>query len=85
MRLSKNRKAVVAKMAPGTKYGLLPAMELVKDMTYTKFDASVDMDIRLGVDPRKANENVRGVHGAHQARVGSLYARQGGRGQGGRG
>ena len=82
MRLSKNRKAVVAKMAPGTKYGLLPAMELVKDMTYTKFDASVDMDIRLGVDPRKANENVRG---AHQARVGSLYARQGGRGQGGRG
>lgn len=61
MRLSKNRKAVVAKMAPGIKYGLLPAMELVKDMTYTKFDASVDMDIRLGVDPRKANENVRGV------------------------
>lgn len=61
MRVSKNRKAVTTKVERGSKYGLQPAMELVKAMTYTKFDASVDMDIRLGVDPRKANENVRGV------------------------
>lgn len=42
-------------------YSLVEAVELVKKMTYTKFDASVDIDMRLGVDPRKANEAIRGV------------------------
>ncbi len=61
MKISKKRKAALA-LFDGTKsYSLLEAAELVKKMTYTKFDASVDIDVRLGVDPRKATEMVRGV------------------------
>ena len=60
-KLTKKQKAVEGKIEPGKFYTLDEAAQLVKDMTFTKFDASVDMDIRLGVDPRKANQMVRGV------------------------
>ena len=60
-KLTKKQKAVEGKIEPGKFYTLDEAAQLVKDITFTKFDASVDMDIRLGVDPRKANQMVRGV------------------------
>ncbi len=60
-KLSKNRKASLVKYEVNKAYTLVDASKLVKDITTTKFDASVDMDIRLGVDPRKANQMVRGV------------------------
>ena len=60
-KISKNRKKVLEKLEPGKKYTLSEAASLVKDITTTKFDASVDLDVRLGVDPRKANQMVRGV------------------------
>ena len=60
-KLTKNQKVAVAKVEPGKQYKLLDACGLVKDVTYTKFDASVDLAVRLGVDPRKANQMVRGV------------------------
>lgn len=60
-RLTKNRKKAFEKIEPGRMYKLSEAAQLVKDVTSTSFDASVDMDIRLGVDPRKANQMVRGV------------------------
>ncbi|QHL88712.1 50S ribosomal protein L1 [Nibribacter ruber] len=60
-RISKNRKAVLAKYDPAKEYALLEAAGVVKDITFTKFDASVDIDVRLGVDPRKADQMVRGV------------------------
>jgi large subunit ribosomal protein L1 len=60
-KISKKRKDALAKVEQGKKYDLQEAAKLVKDMTYTKFDASVDLDIRLGVDPRKANQMVRGI------------------------
>jgi large subunit ribosomal protein L1 len=60
-RLTKNRKKAIEKIEPGRMYKLSEAAQLVKDVTSTSFDASVDMDIRLGVDPRKANQMVRGV------------------------
>ncbi|TAE80277.1 MAG: 50S ribosomal protein L1 [Bacteroidetes bacterium] len=60
-RISKKRKAVLAKIEPNKQYALTEASKLVKDITTTKFDASVDIDIRLGVDPKKANQMVRGV------------------------
>jgi len=60
-RISKNRKAVLAKYDPKKEYSLLDAAGVVKDITFTKFDASVDIDVRLGVDPRKADQMVRGV------------------------
>jgi len=60
-KVTKNKKAALAKLEAGKIYGLLEATELVKTITYTKFDASVDIDVRLGVDPRKANQMVRGV------------------------
>ena len=60
-KVTKNKKAALAKLQAGKIYGLLEATELVKVITYTKFDASVDIDVRLGVDPRKANQMVRGV------------------------
>jgi large subunit ribosomal protein L1 len=60
-KLSKNRKEALAKFDKETIYSLTEAVGLVKDLTYTKFDASVDLDIRLGVDPRKANQMVRGI------------------------
>jgi len=60
-KLSKNQKAVLDKVDPTKEYALTDAAQLVKDITFTKFDASVDLDIRLGVDPRKADQMVRGV------------------------
>ena len=60
-KLTKNQKAAAAKIEAGKVYTLKEASELVKDITMTKFDASVDIDVRLGVDPRKANQMVRGV------------------------
>jgi len=77
MRVSKKRKEALAMVDLKRAYSLTEAIELVKKMTYTKFDASVDIDMRLGVDPRKANEAVRGVvslpHGTGKAvRVSAL-------------
>lgn len=60
-KLTKNQKAMLAKVEPNKLYKLSEAAELLKEITYTKFDASVDVDVRLGVDPRKANQMVRGV------------------------
>lgn len=60
-RLTKNRKAALELMEPDKSYKLSEAAGMVKEMTKTKFDASVDLDVRLGVDPRKANQMVRGV------------------------
>ncbi len=60
-KLTKNQKLVNAKIEAGKSYTLKEAAELVKEITFTKFDASVDIDVRLGVDPRKANQMVRGV------------------------
>ena len=60
-KLTKNQKLVADKVEAGKAYTLKEATELVKEITTTKFDASFDIDIRLGVDPRKANQMVRGV------------------------
>ena len=60
-RLTKNQKAVQAKVDSNKFYSLEEASSLLKEITYTKFDASIDLAIRLGVDPRKANQMVRGV------------------------
>ena len=60
-KLTKNRKSALENIEAGKLYRLSEAAELVKKMTTTKFDASVDIDVRLGVDPRKANQMVRGV------------------------
>lgn len=60
-RLTKNQKAVAAKFDPTKSYSLADASKIVKDITTTKFDASVDLAIRLGVDPRKSNQMVRGI------------------------
>jgi len=60
-RLTKNQKAALSKIEVGKLYTLQDASALVKDITTTKFDASVDIDVRLGVDPRKANQMVRGI------------------------
>lgn len=60
-KLTKNQKLALSKVETGKQYKINDATELVKEITYTKFDASVDVDIRLGVDPRKANQMVRGV------------------------
>ena len=60
-KLTKNQKSVAEKVETGKLYTLKEASELVKEITTTKFDASVDIDVRLGVDPRKANQMVRGV------------------------
>ena len=61
MKLTKNQKSVADKVEAGKAYTLKEASELVKEITTTKFDASLDIDVRLGVDPRKANQMVRGV------------------------
>lgn len=70
-KLTKNQKAVNAKVEADKQYNLLDACNLVKETSYTKFDASVDIAMRLGVDPRKANQMVRGVvtlpHGTGKA------------------
>ena len=60
-KLTKNQKLALAKIEAGKTYTLAEAVEKVKEITYTKFDASYDIDVRLGVDPRKANQMVRGV------------------------
>ena len=60
-KLTKNQKAVAGKVDANKAYTLAEAAALVKEITTTKFDASIDVDIRLGVDPRKANQMVRGV------------------------
>ena len=60
-KLSKNRKLAMGKLEDGKFYSLKEASALVKEISTTKFDASVDIDVRLGVDPRKANQMVRGV------------------------
>ncbi|PRD47367.1 MULTISPECIES: 50S ribosomal protein L1 [Sphingobacterium] len=60
-RLTKNQKAALSKIEAGKAYSLKEAAALVKEITATKFDASVDIDVRLGVDPRKANQMVRGI------------------------
>ncbi|MDR2679764.1 MAG: 50S ribosomal protein L1 [Tannerella sp.] len=60
-KLTKNQKLASGKIENGKAYTLKEASALVKEITYTKFDASVDVDVRLGVDPRKSNQMVRGV------------------------
>ena len=60
-KLTKNQKLAAEKIEAGKAYTLNEAAKLVKEITSTKFDASVDIDVRLGVDPRKANQMVRGV------------------------
>ncbi len=60
-KLTKNRKLALEKLDKDKQYTISEAAGLVKEMTATKFDASVDIDVRLGVDPRKANQMVRGV------------------------
>ena len=60
-KLTKNQKLAAEKIEAGKAYSLKEAAQLVKEITYTKFDASLDIDVRLGVDPRKANQMVRGV------------------------
>lgn len=60
-KLTKNQKSVADKIEAGKIYTLNEASKLVKEITTTKFDASLDIDVRLGVDPRKANQMVRGV------------------------
>jgi large subunit ribosomal protein L1 len=60
-KLTKNQKLALSKIEAGKTYTLKEASKLVKEITTTKFDASVDIDVRLGVDPRKANQMVRGV------------------------
>ena len=77
-KLTKNQKLVAGKVEAGKAYSLAEACNLVKEITTTKFDASLDIDVRLGVDPRKANQMVRGVvalpHGTGKSvRVLCLY------------
>lgn len=60
-KLTKNQKLALAKYDKDVAYSLADAARLVKEITTTKFDASVDLDVRLGVDPRKANQMVRGI------------------------
>ena len=60
-KLTKNQKIVADKIEAGKAYTLDEAVNVLKEITFTKFDASVDLDMRLGVDPRKANQMVRGV------------------------
>lgn len=60
-KLTKNQKLAFSKIEAGKSYSLAEASQLVKDITTSKFDASIDVDVRLGVDPRKANQMVRGV------------------------
>ena len=61
MALTKNKKASLEKYNQDDIYTLEKASSLIKEITFTKFDAAVDLDVRLGVDPRKADQMVRGV------------------------
>lgn len=60
-KLTKKRKEALSKVDREKQYSIDEASSLVKEITYTKFDASVDLDVKLGVDPRQANQMVRGV------------------------
>lgn len=60
-KLTKKRKAIISKYDAAKSYTLVDAAKIVKDITTTKFDASVDLSVRLGVDPKKANQMVRGT------------------------
>lgn len=60
-KLTKKQKEAEGKLEKGKEYSLEEASSLLKEMTFTKFDSSVDIDVRLGVDPRKADQMVRGV------------------------
>ena len=60
-KLTKNQKKAQEKYDAAKEYSLAEAAKIVKEITYTKFDASVDLDIRLGVDPKKADQMVRGI------------------------
>ena len=60
-KLTKNQKAVAEKFDSHKLYPLLEACQVVKDITFTKFDATVELSVNLGVDPRKANQMVRGI------------------------
>jgi large subunit ribosomal protein L1 len=60
-KISRKRKEALAKFDKNAPYPISDAVNIIKNITYTKFDASVDLDIRLGVDPRKANQMVRGT------------------------
>ncbi len=60
-RITKNMKLAQEKLEKGKQYTITEAAKLMKEITFSKFDASVDIDVRLGVDPRKANQMVRGV------------------------
>lgn len=60
-KLTKNQKKAQELLEIGKEYSMTEAAQLVKDITFAKFDASVDIDIRLGVDPKKADQMVRGV------------------------
>ena len=60
-KLTKNHKLALAKYDKDAAYALADAARIVKEITTSKFDASVDIDVRLGVDPRKANQMVRGI------------------------
>lgn len=60
-KLTKNQKEALSKIEPGKSYTLAEAAEKVKETSFEKFDASLDIDVRLGVDPRKADQMVRGV------------------------
>ena len=61
IKLTKKRKVALAKIDKNAVYSLADAAALVKEISNTKFDSSVDIDVRLGVDPRKANQMVRGI------------------------
>lgn len=60
-KLTKNQKAIATKYDPSKMYELSEACGVLKEITYTKFDASVELSVNLGVDPRKANQMIRGV------------------------
>jgi large subunit ribosomal protein L1 len=60
-KLTKNQKKVLAVFNPSKEYAIEEAAKLLKEITFAKFDSSVDIDVRLGVDPRKADQMVRGV------------------------
>lgn len=60
-RITKNMKLALEKLEKGRQYSITEAAKMVREISFSKFDASVDIDVRLGVDPRKANQMVRGV------------------------
>ncbi len=77
-KLTKNQKLSVGKIDKNKLYTLTEASSLVKEITTTKFDASIDLDVRLGIDPRKSNQMVRGVvslpHGTGKVNACLFYA-----------